>query len=906
MDGFFSNLNEEKSSKQILASRYSFNRFNKKIVNVICQSIITTWDAQVLKDQIESVDVDKDTVNINLNLCSVVFDEEDNQYLTYSNTLVTERNQMSPFQYAVYKGNTKLAKFLLDNYEIDLEVECFLMLDEKQIGGICALWIAVSFDNCEMVSEILRYGPDVNHFTTSRSTPLRVASYNGNASLVKMLIKHGADVNLPNQFQNTCLMLACYMGSEDVVRTLIECKADIDKQALCGATALHFSAQKGHVNICKLLLSNGAKFLPNNNGLTPIFVAAEHSKQEVVALLYDMVNVSFQDYITICELLGAGYATTPERLGDFDVLLKAYTWLKNAFILRYTNNSLSLHDYGCGNNDCANSEPREFKSPIEIDPDQIPVIAKQNDIKPIPNYENHIECQTLHELNLIRLSPIKMLYECFVILERILGPKNLTLAEALIYRGAEFADNGQFAQACQLWLRGIQIKINLKVFIGEDCLRFIRVLERMINERSQYCDFMEQLLSLTIQYYMIRPRLFGYRKLCFRINVCNPDEFEEFTFSDLKRDAVTELNHTDTNMDIWNKVDCDLDSDQVMLSQLYMCSIIAKYKHKYPLNKINQLQMLVRKICKLNVSQNITGRSLLHLAMSNEPDEEFHYNNRFNNLFIRYPSVVTAHFLIQCGADVTATDIAYNTPLHYFSAFCIRDSEARADQQFELFSLLTQTKMSALDQVIPFCSSESSFNNDGELKLSNGVQTDIQQTLINRAQHFRCPPYYGGEFSIHIDAVNVLGQTPIQASTSLLSDIMFGNLKKLNTLKCLSARAVHQRYLICDMCRNKSTNCSLDTPWLEKYISNQRIMKLLRYNHTLLANLRHRKNKNGLEYLNHYCCHSLTDYSPQMVWHTMNRFANKLSISVELAQFVEMHGPCKFIHYTSSKEFNHC
>jgi ankyrin repeat protein len=50
------------------------------------------------------------------------------------------------------------------------------------------------------------------------------------------------------------------------VTYLLERGAKVQAQALCGATALHFAAECGHVAVCKELLDRGAKLLPNENG----------------------------------------------------------------------------------------------------------------------------------------------------------------------------------------------------------------------------------------------------------------------------------------------------------------------------------------------------------------------------------------------------------------------------------------------------------------------------------------------------------------------------------------------------------------------------------------------------------------------------------------------------------------
>ena len=40
----------------------------------------------------------------------------------------------------------------------------------------------------------------------------------------------------------------------------------MNKKANCGATALHFAAEAGHLVIVKLLISHGATFHPSESG----------------------------------------------------------------------------------------------------------------------------------------------------------------------------------------------------------------------------------------------------------------------------------------------------------------------------------------------------------------------------------------------------------------------------------------------------------------------------------------------------------------------------------------------------------------------------------------------------------------------------------------------------------------
>lgn len=97
---------------------------------------------------------------------------------------------------------------------------------------------------------------------------------------------HNAEVNLPNAYNNTCLMISSYKGHADVVEFLLSNGAESDEQAHCGATAMHYAAECGHVEICVLLLDYGATLKKNEFGMTAVITAAERTRESVVEMFY--------------------------------------------------------------------------------------------------------------------------------------------------------------------------------------------------------------------------------------------------------------------------------------------------------------------------------------------------------------------------------------------------------------------------------------------------------------------------------------------------------------------------------------------------------------------------------------------------------------------------------------------
>lgn len=208
--------------------------------------------------------------------------------------------------------------------------------------------------------------------------------------------------------------------------------------ANCGATALHYAAESGHLEIVSMLLRSGAKLTRNSHGLTPLLSAAEECQEEIVNLILDERKVDNEQQISALELLGASFANDKENYN----LFKCYAYLRKAMTLRWA--------------------------------DQENPISKEI-LKPIEGYGNHTESQTLEELLSIRHDDHALHMEGLTIRERILGIENPLLVNPIIFRGAVEADFENFERSVNLWLHVLRIKQglpDLSTTIAEDIERF--------------------------------------------------------------------------------------------------------------------------------------------------------------------------------------------------------------------------------------------------------------------------------------------------------------------------------------------------------------------------------------------------------------------------------------------------
>ncbi len=164
-------------------------------------------------------------------------------------------------------GQTKLAQALLAT---GADVNAV-----NRRGGT-ALMYAATDGNPATLSALLSRGAAVNARAANGWTALTLASARGHAGIVTQLLAAGADANAPDIYGWTPLMRAVYEDRFEAVRALLGNKSlRVNARDDRGATALHFAAARGSLNIAKSLLAHGADARATDAaGRTPATVAA--------------------------------------------------------------------------------------------------------------------------------------------------------------------------------------------------------------------------------------------------------------------------------------------------------------------------------------------------------------------------------------------------------------------------------------------------------------------------------------------------------------------------------------------------------------------------------------------------------------------------------------------------------
>nr|XP_032809291.1 protein fem-1 homolog B [Petromyzon marinus] len=384
-----------------------------------------------------------------LTLAALLLDrsaDEERSALGHSTRLGGQK--ATPLIAAARHGHVGVVRLLVEHYRVDTEQTGTVKFDGYVIEGATALWCAAGAGHYPVVNFLVAEAhANVNHITVTSSTPLRAACFDGRLDIVRLLVEHRADVSIANKYGNTCLMIAAYRGHASVVRFLLGQGADPNVRAHCGATALHFAAEVGHADVVSALLAARAAILPNDHGMTPLKVAAETCKADVVQLFLDSGACDRESRIEAMELLGASFANDRDH---YD-LEKTFYYLYLAMVERTSERGVAL------------------------------LIPKESVAAPVAAYGGRSESRTLLDLENMRHDLDALHMEGLIIRERILGQDNVDVSQPIIYRGAVYADGMQFDRCIQLWLRALELRQRNNRCTQKDLLRFAQVFSQMIH-----------------------------------------------------------------------------------------------------------------------------------------------------------------------------------------------------------------------------------------------------------------------------------------------------------------------------------------------------------------------------------------------------------------------------------------
>lgn len=539
---------------------------------------------------------------------------------------------------ACRNGHLEVVEYLYERCDADIEQPGSVQFDGETIEGAPPLWVAAAAGHVPIVRFLIRQGASVNCTTKTNSTPLRAACFDGHFEIVKHLVENGADVEVANRHGHTCLMIACYKGHLKIAQYLIELGADVNRKSVKGNTALHDCAESGSLEILQLLLENGARMDVDSYGMTPLLAAAVSGHTHIVEYIVEQLEtVGRKEKVDALELLGATYV---DRKRD---MLGALEFWKKAMQLRYEVGSCPL--------------------------------PKPQGQSPIAAFENTLESTTVEQLEDAVSDPDEMRMQALLVRERILGPAHPETSYYIRYRGAVYADTGNFARCIRLWMYALEMQQSmlepLSPMTNSSLLSFAELFSFMMTERDT--ESRNQMLGAAggqqrAQSHRLQPDLQQLHQdgeqnaaLLMAPPQRSPTNVPPLSFADvmavLSR-AVREIRSGSAQLMKLAAAERDLTYFHRTLSIIiHLVFLLAKIQPQLSPAQDHALKKSLYDLVRLN-ARGRNGYTLLHLACT-----------RDNTTLSRYPvcsfpSVEVILLLLEVGSDPVSVDQEGNTPLH--------------------------------------------------------------------------------------------------------------------------------------------------------------------------------------------------------------------------------------------------
>eukprot|EP00036_Acanthoecidae_sp_10tr_P016488 CAMPEP_0206303040 /NCGR_PEP_ID=MMETSP0106_2-20121207/9032_1 /ASSEMBLY_ACC=CAM_ASM_000206 /TAXON_ID=81532 /ORGANISM="Acanthoeca-like sp., Strain 10tr" /LENGTH=737 /DNA_ID=CAMNT_0053733823 /DNA_START=349 /DNA_END=2562 /DNA_ORIENTATION=+ len=197
----------------------------------------------------------------------------------------TNNNGDTALLLAAYGGHRPLVERLL---------RLGASLTDRNGCGFSALLSAANGGQLEMAKWLLENGSSLDECDNDGYTSLILAACGGNIELVRFLIEQGASLKERNSNGDSALLLAAYCSHRDLVDWLLKNGASLAEKNNTGMGVLISAANGGNVETVELLLQRIAEAGPecqdsiestDEGGYTPLLLAAQRGHLDVVKLL---------------------------------------------------------------------------------------------------------------------------------------------------------------------------------------------------------------------------------------------------------------------------------------------------------------------------------------------------------------------------------------------------------------------------------------------------------------------------------------------------------------------------------------------------------------------------------------------------------------------------------------------
>ena len=343
----------------------------------------------------------------------------------------------------------------------------------------------------------------------------------------------------------------------------------------------------------KLLLQHNAKMEKDSYGMTPLLAAAVTGHTFIVEYLITRTETSRFEKVDALELLGATYV---DKKRDMQGAIKFW--------------KMAMEERYC---------------------DELNVIAKPSTPSPISAYENAVEVKTLDGLRDVMADADDMRMQALLVRERILGPAHPDTSYYIRYRGAVYADLGNFDRCITLWMYALEMQQKmlepLSPMTQSSLLSFAELFSFMMSEmrsrRSYYMSFSKMMVVFTKSVAELESGMAQLAKVA-------PSERDMGNFN------------------------------RLMIIVMHLICLLCQTVSTMSAQQLQEFKTMTYKLVKANPKTS-KGYSVLHLACSKDTSTVGRYP------VCSFPSVDVVSLLIDVGAPVNATDNNHNTALHVAS-----------------------------------------------------------------------------------------------------------------------------------------------------------------------------------------------------------------------------------------------
>lgn len=340
----------------------------------------------------------------------------------------------------------------------------------------------------------------------------------------------------------------------------------------------------------KLLLQYSAKMEKDSYGITPLLAAAVAGYAKIVEFLITRPECTKQEKIDALELLGATYV---DKKRD---MLGAINFWRQAMEERYASDS--------------------------------PPVLKPSVQETKPAYEYCKEVVSLDQLDELISDPDDMRMQALLVRERILGPAHPDTSYYIRYRGALYADMGNFNRCILLWMYALDMQQGV----------------------------LEPLSPMTQSSFLSFAELFSFMTTEWRHRPSHPVAFKDI-MAVLSR-ALDELEKGRQHlMKVLPSERDNSNFSRLLVIIMHILCLMCRLKKNLTKENEHTFKQAVYRLIQME-PRGAKGYTPLHLACSRETTNVGRYP------VCSFPSTAVVELLLEVGADVSAEDTEKNMSIH--------------------------------------------------------------------------------------------------------------------------------------------------------------------------------------------------------------------------------------------------